>query len=262
MDKIIDSLQISIFKNVDELGKAASIEAAEFLKKTLVENGVANLMLATGNSQLSFLKNLRVQPGINWSLVKIFHMDEYLDIVPNHPASFRSFIQNHFLNHLVPRAEMFYPVPGNSDGDPSATKSCQAYETLLKTNKIDLCVLGFGENGHLAFNDPPYANFNDSAWVKVVKLDEISRRQQVGEGHFPSLNDVPTHAITLTIPALLSARKILAIVPEARKAKAVKRSLHGPIEPDCPGSILRNTTHAHLFLDNESAALAFPDYRT
>src|SRR5690606_11611255 len=115
-----------------------------------------------------------------------------------------------------------------------------------------------GENGHLAFNDPPFADFNDPVWVKIVKLDEVSRRQQAGEGHFPDVDSVPTHAMTLTIPALLAARKVLAIVPEARKAGAVQRSLTGPLDPGCPGSILRQTAHAHLFLDRDSAGLAFP----
>ncbi|MBT9139427.1 MAG: Glucosamine-6-phosphate deaminase 1 [Syntrophomonadaceae bacterium] len=188
-------------------------------------------------------------------------MDEYLDIDPKHPASFRLFLKRYFLDNLVPQAKKFYPVPGESDGDPLATKSCQAYEALLRNNPIDLCVMGLGENGHIAFNDPPYADFNDRVWVKVVKLDEISRRQQVGEGHFPNLNAVPTDAVTVTIPALLAARKVLVIVPEARKSRAVERSLCGPITPDCPGSILRTIPHAHLFLDNDSAALAFPDIK-
>ena len=128
----------------------------------------------------------------------------------------------------------------------------------MRAYPCDLCALGIGENGHLAFNDPPYADFNDPVWVKVVQLDEASRRQQTDEGHFPDLELVPPHAITLTIPALLSARKILAIVPEGRKAPAVQRALQGPVETSCPASILRQSAHAHLYLDRASAALAFP----
>ncbi|MFZ4617686.1 MAG: 6-phosphogluconolactonase, partial [Rectinemataceae bacterium] len=131
---------------------------------------------------------------------------------------------------------------------------CRAYEALLRAHPADLCALGFGENGHLAFNDPPWATFDDPVWVKVVKLDERSRMQQVGEGHFASLSVVPTDAITLTIPALLSAKRVLAIVPEARKAEAVERCLLGPITEDCPGSILRQTPQARLYLDPESSS--------
>ncbi len=142
-------------------------------------------------------------------------------------------------------------MPGVTDDVEAA---CREYEALLRSHPADLCAMGFGENGHLAFNDPPYADFDDPVWVKPVKLDERSRRQQVGEGHFRSLDEAPTHAITLTIPALLSARRILCIVPEARKAEAVQRCLLGPITEACPGSILRRVGHAHLFLDAESAA--------
>ncbi len=121
----------------------------------------------------------------------------------------------------------------------------------------DLCVMGIGENGHLAFNDPPYADFQDPAWVKVVRLAEESRRQQVGEGHFAALDEVPTHAITLTIPALLAAKRVLVVVPEERKAKAVRQALGGPLSTDCPASILRNCPHATLFLDADLAGQAF-----
>jgi glucosamine-6-phosphate deaminase len=255
----IDALPINIYGSNAEVGQAAAAEAAAFLKQTLSERGQANIILATGNSQLTFLETLRTLPGVDWSRVNVFHMDQYLDMVPEHPASFPLFLRRNFLEHLSPQAGAFFPVPGDSGGDPAAVQVCQEYEAMLRAHPVDLCALGIGENGHLAFNDPPYADFSDPVWVKVVQLDEASRHQQVGEGHFPDLQAVPTHAITLTIPALLSARKVLAIVPEARKAKAVECSLHGPIDPDCPGSILRRTPHAHLFLDRASAALAFPE---
>ena len=131
------------------------------------------------------------------------------------------------------------------------------YVRLLRDHPVDVCALGYGENGHLAFNDPPFADFEDPVWAKTIKLAEASRRQQVGEGHFATLNDVPTHAITLTIPALLSARVVLSIVPEARKAEAVHRAMTGPVDVECPGSILRRTAHAHLFLDRDSAGRTF-----
>ena len=198
---------------------------------------------------------------MDWSKVNFFHMDEYINLEPGHPASFPTFLHRHFLDHLQPAAGAFFPVPGEQKETgvhPEMPDGCQKYESLLRAYPADLCALGIGENGHLAFNDPPYADFNDPIWVKVVQLDEASRRQQTGEGHFPNLESVPTHAITLTIPALLAARKVLAIVPEARKAPAVQRSLQGPIEENCPASILRQTAHAHLYLDRDSAGLAFP----
>jgi len=252
----IGVLPINVFKTNAEVGRAAASDATAFLQKTIQERGRANVILATGNSQLTFLEALRRTPGIDWSRVNVFHMDEYIDLEPGHPASFPLFLRRHFLDHLRPPAGAFFPVPGRRT---KAADGCREYEALLRANPCDLCALGIGENGHLAFNDPPYADFKDPVWVKVVELDEVSRRQQAGEGHFPDLESVPTHAITLTIPALLSARKVLAIVPEGRKAPAVQRALQGPIETNCPASILRQTAHARLYLDQDSAALAFPN---
>jgi glucosamine-6-phosphate deaminase len=168
-------------------------------------------------------------------------------IDPRHPASFPLFLHRHLIDFISPAA--FYPVPGS--GDPAQV--CADYEALLRANPADLCACGFGENGHLAFNDPPYADFNDPRWVKVVELAPASRRQQVGEGHFASLEEVPLQAVTLTIPALLSAGRVLAIVPEARKAAAVRQALYGPISVNCPGSVLRRVHNARLFLDADSA---------
>ena len=169
----------------------------------------------------------------------------------------RCLIGYSFLQHMTSAYPgTFFPVPGRSSNIENA---CREYEGLLRANPCDLCALGIGENGHIAFNDPPYADFKDPVWVKVVELDEASRRQQTGEGHFPDLESVPTHAITLTIPALLAARKILAIVPEGRKAPAVQRTLQGPVETNCPASILRQAPHARLYLDRDSAAAAFPN---
>jgi glucosamine-6-phosphate deaminase len=177
-------------------------------------------------------------------------MDEYVGISSGHPASFPRFLRERILDHLKPGA--FHPVIGDA---ASLEQECARYAELLRQFPADLCCLGYGENGHIAFNDPPYAEFDDPVWVKVVKLAAASRRQQAGEGHFATLADVPTHAITLTIPALLAARRLLCSVPEQRKAAAVKTALTGPITEDCPGSILRAISHATLFLDAESASL-------
>ncbi len=245
----VDQLPVSVYATNEALGTAAAAEAAEVVRAAVAARGVANIIIATGNSQLTFLEALRTQPDIPWAAVNVFHMDEYINLPPGHPASFPTFLRRHLLDDVPIKA--FYPVPGEAADVEAA---CRAYEALLRAHPADLCALGIGENGHLAFNDPPYADFDDPRWVKVVKLDERSRRQQVGEGHFVSLDETPTHAITLTIPALLAAGRVLAIVPEARKADAVAQSLRGPITEDCPGSILRQTPHAHLFLDADSAA--------
>ena len=153
------------------------------------------------------------------------------------------------MSNITPKA--FFPVRSHGRHPEDI---CQEYAAALRAHPIDLTALGIGENGHLAFNDPPFAEFNDPAWVKVIRLAEASRRQQVGEGHFNSIDEVPTHASTLTIPALLSVKRVLAIVPEAREADAVFDSLRGPIGESCPASILRRTPHAHLYLEQESAA--------
>ena len=243
-----DDLPTSVYATNEALGAAAADEAETILQAALADRGEANIIVATGNSQLTFLEALRVKP-IDWSKVNVFHMDEYLGLEPTHPASFPAFLRRHFLADIAPKA--FFPVVSHNRFPEDV---CQEYAAALRAHPADLCALGIGENGHLAFNDPPYAEFNDPAWVKVIRLAEASRKQQVGEGHFKSIAEVPTHAITLTIPALLAAKRVLAIVPEARKADAVYCSLRGPISEDCPGSILRRTVHAHLFLDQHSAA--------
>lgn len=243
-----DDLLMSVYATNEDLGAAAAEEAAAIIQATVAQRGEANIIVATGNSQLTFLQALRVKP-LDWSKVNVFHMDEYLGLDPQHPASFPAFLRRHFLCDVTPKA--FFPVVSHGRYPEDV---CHEYAAALRAHPIDLTALGIGENGHLAFNDPPFAEFNDPVWVKVIRLAEASRKQQVGEGHFKSIDEVPTHAITLTIPALLSAKRVLAIVPEARKAGAVQCSLRGPISEDCPGSILRRTPHAHLFLDQESAA--------
>jgi glucosamine-6-phosphate deaminase len=245
-ETIFGSLPTSVYSSNEELGQAAALEAASVISGAISHRGEANIILATGNSQLSFLAALGEMREISWSAVNVFHMDEYVGIDPAHSASFPLFLREHLIDRVRPKS--FHPVPNSG-----TEADCRAYETLLRAHPADLCALGFGENGHLAFNDPPWAKFADLVWVKIVQLDERSRRQQVGEGHFASLGDVPTHATTLTIPALLSAARILAIVPEARKAEAVARALLGPISEDCPASILRRATQARLYLDAESA---------
>ncbi len=249
IERVYDALRVSIFNSNEALGAAAAEEAGQVIRQAVAARGHANIILATGNSQLTFLTALRALPDVPWEAVNVFHMDEYIGLPAGHPASFPAFLRRHLLDHI--RVKAFYPVPGEAADLEAA---CRAYEAALRSHPADLCALGIGENGHLAFNDPPAADFDDPVWVKVVQLDERSRRQQVGEGHFGALAEVPTHAITLTIPALLAAKRVLAIVPEARKAAAVAQALLGPITESCPASILRQTPHAHLLLDLDSAA--------
>lgn len=250
----VGQLPVSIYRTNEEMGAAAAAEAAGIITEAVDARGVANVIMATGNSQLTFLAALREIKQFPWSRVNLFHMDEYVGIDSGHPASFPNFLERHFVRYVEPGR--FHPLRVPADGVEAA---CREYAALLLAHPADLCAIGIGENGHIAFNDPPYAEFDDPLRVKVVELDETSRRQQVGEGHFANLEEVPTHAVTLTIPALLAARRVLCIVPEERKAEAVKRALTGPVAESCPASILSRCDHAHLYLDAEAAGRAFPD---
>jgi glucosamine-6-phosphate deaminase len=236
------------------MGAAAALEAAKIVNSAIEEKGSANIIIATGNSQLTFLQTLREMDGIDWSRVTIFHMDEYIDLPEGHTASFPTFLRRQLLDH-IPEPSAFYPVVARAG---KIETDCAEYAQLLRSHPADLCAMGIGENGHIAFNDPPFAEFDDPVWVKVVRLDEMSRKQQVGEGHFGGLDEVPTHAITLTIPALLAAEHVLCIVPEARKADAVHQTLNGPIVESCPASIMQQSSHVQLYLDAEAAAKAYP----
>ena len=250
----VDSLPVSVYQTNKAMGQAAAKEAAQVIKQAIEEKGTARIIIATGNSQLTFLEALRETEGIDWSQVTIFHMDEYIGLPENHSASFSVFLQRNFLDHIAAPAA-FHPViarEGHLEAD------CADYASLLHDHPIDFCAMGIGENGHIAFNDPPFAEFNDPVWVKVVQMDIVSRKQQVGEGHFGGLDEVPTHAITLTIPALLAAKRVLCIVPEARKANAVYDTLNGSITETCPASIMRQKPHVHLYLDADAAAKAYP----
>lgn len=246
----VEQLPVAIYPSNQALGAAAAQRARQIIQAALAERGAAFIILATGNSQLTFLHALRELEDIEWSKVTVFHMDEYVGIDPNHPASFPLFLRQHILDQVKPGK--FYPVPNQAT---DLEQACRDYEALLRAQPLDLVAMGWGENGHIAFNDPPYADFDDPRWVKVIELAEASRRQQVGEGHFPTLADVPTHAITLTVPALLAPQHILCMVPERRKAAAVLACLTQPISEDRPGSILRTVSHAQLYLDPDSAAL-------
>jgi glucosamine-6-phosphate deaminase len=234
----------------DTLASAAADEAAAVLRRAVDRNGTAHAMFATGNSQVDFVDAL-VDPSrrVPWGDVIVFHMDEYVGIGPDHPASFERWIRRRIADRVHPRAAHYL----HGLADPGA--ECARYADLLGTFPLDLCCLGIGENGHLAFNDPGVADFDDPRDVKVVELDATCRRQQVGEGHFATEADVPRLAVTVTVPALLRAARLLAVVPEARKAAPVAAALGGPVSVACPASILREAPHATVFLDPDSAAL-------
>jgi glucosamine-6-phosphate deaminase len=244
-----DQLRVSVFDTVAALAAAAADELAGILRQSIAERGAAAAIFATGNSQVALYQALQARDDIAWDRVTVFHMDEYLGLPAQHPASFRHVIQERLVANVHPRA--FYGIAGDA---PDVAAEMQRYAELIEVHQPIACVMGIGENGHLAFNDPP-ADFTTKRIIDVVTLIESCRQQQVGEGHFARLEDVPQQAISLTVPALLSPRHILVIAPEARKAEAVRAALEGPITPDCPASILRTAAHARLYLDRDSAAL-------
>jgi len=245
-----EELSVRVFDDVQSLAGAAAADAADAIRVGIDGRGEANVMLATGNSQLVFLAALIEHTDVDWGRVTAFHMDEYVDLAPTHSASFQRYMREK-VAALIPMKEFHYLTGDTGDAQAEADR----YTALLRAHPLDLCCCGIGENGHLAFNDPPVADFDDPADVKIVALEPASRRQQVAEGHFATVDDVPTHAITVTIPALLRARRVLAIVPEARKATPVRDALRGPISTECPASYLRRQSHATLYLDAESASL-------
>jgi glucosamine-6-phosphate deaminase len=241
-------MTVSVHPDVDALGRAAAADAAAVIGRAVAERGVAHAMFATGNSQLAFVDALvHTTADVPWSDVVVFHMDEYVGAGPDHPAGFQRWIRQRIVDRVQPRAAHYL----NGLAEPGA--EADRYAEILRRHPLDLCCLGIGENGHLAFNDPPVANFDDPLAVKVVELEPACRQQQVNEGHFSTLADVPAHAVTVTIPALLAATTVLAIVPEARKAEPVRRALTGPVSTACPASILRTTSHVRLYLDPGSA---------
>jgi glucosamine-6-phosphate deaminase len=241
---------VVVHRDVEAMARAAANEARDVMRAAAQAHGVVHAMFATGNSQLAFVRALvEDTEGVPWSDTVVFHMDEYVGVGPDHPAGFQRWIRDRIVDPAQPKSA--YYVGGLGD----ASTECDRYAGLLRQHPLHLCCLGIGENGHLAFNDPPVADFDDPLDVKIVELDAACRRQQVNEGHFPDLQAVPAHAITVTIPALLRASRVLAVVPEARKAEPVRTALTGPIGTQCPASALRSIDHATIHLEPESARL-------
>ena len=243
-----ENLKVKIFKNVNLMGEAAAISVAERLNSAISEKGFANLILATGASQFQFLEHLQKQT-IDWKKITVFHLDEYKDMPVTHPASFRKYLKERILEKVQPK--QVYYLKGDA---PDIEAEVFHYENLLKEHPIDVGCIGIGENGHIAFNDPPVADFNDPELVKVVELDEACRKQQLGEGWFPTLDDVPTHALSLTIPAIMRCKHISCVVPDERKAEAVHNTLNADISTACPATVLRTHPDTILYLDEGSVS--------
>jgi glucosamine-6-phosphate deaminase len=245
-----DFLNVRVYGSSVALGRAASDIVSAELASAIRENGSANLVLATGASQFAFLDALKADRSVVWPRITVFHLDEYLGMSDQHPASFRKYLRERILDEVHPAAVHFLK------GDAADAEAETArYEAILKSHPIHVACIGIGENGHIAFNDPAMADFNDPRLVKIVELDDACRRQQLGEGWFNTLDEVPVQALSWTIPAIMNCRVISCAVPERRKANAVLNTLHGPIQTACPASILRRHPNAHLFLDSESAGL-------
>lgn len=241
-------MKTRLFHDKVALGRAAAAQAANVIRAAIRERGKARILAATGNSQLEFLDALTAEPGIAWSEVEMFHLDEYVGLSIEHPASFRKYLFERLINKV--RVGRYHLLDG--EHDPELT--CRVTGEHLNASPIDVAFAGIGENGHLAFNDPP-ADFATEKPYLIVRLDEACRRQQVGEGWFATLADVPDRAISLSVRQLLKAKTIIVPVPDARKAEAVKRCLEGPISPLSPASILRTHPDATVYLDRHSAAL-------
>jgi len=245
----VDALSVRLYSQPADVAQDAAQIAHNYLQHQIAQQGAAAVILATGNSQIQFLEALIALGGVDWSRITLFHLDEYLGIDANHSASFRRYLRERVEKRVQPR--QFHYIEGDAT---QPLDECDRYTQLLQAQPIDLCCLGVGENGHLAFNDPSVARFDDPHSVKLVKLEESCRMQQVKEGHFPALEAVPQYAFTITLPRLCSTRKILCLAPEKRKASAVKAMLQGMISPEIPASILRTQAQATLFLDVDSAS--------
>jgi len=243
-----DNLNVYVYESRALMGKAAASVIAAEIRRAIQERGRAVVILASAPSQNEFLATLAEAPDIDWSRVTAFHLDEYLGMDDQAPQSFRRFL----IDRLVDKVPLgaFHGLRGDAADGIQETKR---YAQLLQENPPDFAVLGIGENGHLAFIDPPFCDFNDPQTVKVVQLDEVCRNQQVNDGAFSSLDEVPHDALSLTIPTLMARPKLFAIAPGPAKRKAIQATVAGPISTSCPASILRTHPDAHLFIDKDSA---------
>jgi len=246
----IDKLTVHVFDSREEMGQAAAKDAELRINSVIDKKGEATVVFAAAPSQNELLAELK-KAKVDWTKVRAMHMDEYIGLPEDHPARFGNFLRRAIFDDL-PFKSVYYLYQSNAE----AEEICQRYSKLLTEYPPDVILLGVGENGHLAFNDPEVADFNDPQAVKIVELDEICRQQQVNDGCFKDIHEVPKKAITLTMSTILSIQEAIAVVPGKNKAKAIDRMLHGEISTECPASILRKKENAALYLDKESAVPA------
>jgi glucosamine-6-phosphate deaminase len=232
-----------------QMGNNAATHAAEAIRQAVSERGVAAIVVATGASQFTVLSGLIQQADIDWRRVTGFHLDEYIGLPVSHPASFRGYLKQRFVDHVP--LKVFHYIDGERQ---PAEAECQRLSELIAEQTIDVALVGIGENGHLAFNDPP-ADFQTEQPYLIVELDEACRRQQLGEGWFPTLEDVPKRAISMSIRQILKSRQIICSVPDERKAAAVAAALGGPVTPAVPASILQQHPATTIYLDRPAASL-------
>jgi glucosamine-6-phosphate deaminase len=243
-------LKVQLFSDRPHAGAAAATFGAERMRVALRERGEANIIVATGASQFEMLEVLVLEPGIAWERVTAFHLDEYVGLPVTHPASFRAYLWERFHRRLPQPLRAFHYIA--ADSNPQ--QECARLGQLIAQHPIDVCFAGVGENGHLAFNDPP-ADFTTEQPYLVVNLDDACRRQQLGEGWFPDFNAVPKQAISMSVRQILKSRTLVITVPDQRKARAVRDTLEGPVTNTVPASILRQHADAHVFLDPPAASL-------
>ncbi len=241
-------MKLVLNSDVKELARQAALLGGDAIARAIAERGQANIILATGASQFEVMNALRARTDIEWQKVTAFHLDEYINLPEDHPASFRRYLTERFVAH-VPTIGAFHFVNGNA---PDIDAEIARLDQLIAAHPIDVVFAGVGENGHLAFNDPP-AEFHDKMGFKVVVLDELCRKQQYGEGWFARLEDVPPRAITMTIPQIMDGALMILSVSGERKAAAMRETLDGPVTPSCPASIVQQHPACTLFADPDAA---------
>ena len=244
-----DKLHVRVFDTRNAMGACAGKEAAAYIKELLTQKESINVMFAAAPSQNETLAELIADEQIDWSRINAFHMDEYVGLAPEHPAGFRN-----FLNRAIFGLKSFKSVNLINGNAADAWEEAARYDRLLRDHPLDVCLLGVGENGHIAFNDPPVADFQDAAYVKVVELEQRCRQQQVNDGCFEHIDQVPTHALTVTIPGLTQAGAMFCSVPAATKAEAIEHMVNDPVSVACPATILRLHSNAKLYADADSGS--------